>query len=378
MKKVIALISVIALLITGCVLPEPPYVEVTTETTVFEGRFYYEQLSNVDKNVYRELYQGITESLDKIYVHSTDGDRANEILMSVIYDFPEVFWTDGSATATTYGEKDQKGTYTVVEPVYAYAGETRAKMQQEIDEAVQEIINSVPTEYDEYGKIKYIYEYLIGAVEYVENAPDSQNIYSTFVNRGTVCAGYAKANQYLLNELGIGCTYVQGTANDGEVTDNHAWNIVKCNDKYYYIDLTWADPIPAEGEEDSFHEMTYDYLCCSDSEIGWSHVLQEGYDYPECTSDDLNYYRNHGMYYESIDRQQLLNAAKGSINEKSSSTVYKFASKELYEQGKGVLLDDVLKSAARYLCEKYGLQSVTYNYLEEDKMNKMEVYWSYE
>ena len=182
----------------------------------------------------------------------------------------------------------------------------------------------------------------------------------------------------MLNELGISCAYVQGTANDGEITDNHAWNIVKCNDKYYYIDLTWADPIPAEGEENDFHEITYDYLCCSDSEIGKSHVLQEGYEYPECSSDDLNYYRNQGMFYDNIDRQQLLNVARSSIDVKSRSTIYKFASKELYDEARGVLVEDVLKSAAQYLCEKYGLQSVTYKDLEEDKMNKLEVYWSYE
>ena len=59
---------------------------------------------------------------------------------------------------------------------------------------------------------KYIYEYLVNNVQYVEEAPDNQNIYSALVGKATVCAGYAKANQYLLNRMGIYCTYVIGTA----------------------------------------------------------------------------------------------------------------------------------------------------------------------
>ena len=378
MKKGILLIGLLTLAIRGCTLPEPPYMEVTTDASVFEGRFYYEQLSESEQLIYHEIYEGLMVEQAEICTHSADPDEANAIFLSVIYDFPEIFWADGSATATTHGVEGEKGCYTVLEPVYVYTGGEKEQMQEEIDAAVTQIISSVPAEYDEYGKIKYIYEYLINTVEYVENAPHSQNIYSSLVNHGTVCAGYAKANQYLLNELGIECTYVLGTAAREDKTDNHAWNIVQCNGNYYYIDLTWADPIPAEGDENLPHVITYDYLCCSDSEIEDTHVLQEGYEYPECASDDLNYYNANGMYYDVIDRQQLLDAAYRTIDAKESSTTYKFASKELYEQAKSLIEQDVLPVSAQYLCDKYDIEKVEYYYYEEDDMNKLVVYWIYE
>ena len=378
MKKGILLIGLLTLLIRGCVMGEPPYIETTTETSVFEGRFYYEQLSEEDKTVYRELYQGIIEGAEEICVHSTSPEEANAILEPIIFDFPEIFWIDGGANATTYGQEGKEGSYTIVEPTYVYTGEKREQMQQEIDKVIEEILESVPAEYDEYGKIKYIYEYLINMVDYVENAPDSQNLYSALVNKETVCAGYAKANQYLLNELGIGCTYVRGTAQDESTTDSHAWNIVKCNGNYYYIDLTWADPVPPEGEVVQAKEIVYDYLCCSETEIGKSHTLQEGYEYPECVSDDLNYYKANGMFYDSLDKQQLINAAHRSIDAKEGYTVYKFASRELYDQAITLIEQEVLPSSAQYLCNKYNMEKTEYRYLEETIMNKIVAYWYYE
>ena len=38
-------------------------------------------------------------------------------------------------------------------------------------------------------KIRYVYEYLVNTVDYDENAPDNQNIYSALVGKSSVCAG---------------------------------------------------------------------------------------------------------------------------------------------------------------------------------------------
>ena len=52
----------------------------------------------------------------------------------------------------------------------------------------------------------------------------------------SVCAGYARAFQLIMQKLKIPTYYVLGFAKE-----DHAWNIVKLNGRYYNVDLTWDD-----------------------------------------------------------------------------------------------------------------------------------------
>ena len=363
--------------LSGCMDVTPQFVQVTEDVSIFENKFYYGQLtSEAEQYAYREIYTGIMEQQEEIYIHEIDADRANNILHHIIYDFPLVFWTDGRATSTTIEETLFSDGFTVVEVDYLYTLDERKQKEAEIKSAAESILNTVPAEYGEYDKIKYIYEYLVNQIDYVEDAPDNQNIYSALVGNRTVCAGYAKATQYLLNELGIYCTFVTGTATNEEGTQPHGWNIVRCNDKYYYVDTTWADPYFMEGQVET-DEVSYDYLCCSEAVLEKTHVLDEGYELPACTSDDLDYYRLNNLFYERADKWTLLNAMKASIRAKAENTTFKFASTETYEQAKQMLLDELLNSAAEYLCERYGLQEVEYFYQDYTTTNRFVVYWQY-
>lgn len=347
----------------------PVYQEITVAESVFEDKFYYEQLTEEEQLIYKELYQGVDAHAEDITVHCLDGDKAGLILHSVIYDFSEIFWTDGSADVLTYEES-----HVVVQPTYTYSSEEREVMQAEIDTEVNAILAQISAEASEYDKIKYIYETLVRDVAYVENAPDSQNIYSTFVRKETVCAGYAKANKYLLERLGVYCIYVLGDA-DGE---KHAWNIVQCNGVMCYVDVTWADPLFSEEVEQIPEEILYDYLCCSDTMIGATHKAEEQYNYPECISDDLEYYHLNQMHYDNADRKTLLDTMRTSINAKEESTTFKFSDEAVYIQARDLIVNELLETAGEHLCRRYGLQEVECSYGEYQGLRRLVIYWKYE
>ena len=63
-----------------------------------------------------ELYQGVDAHAEDITVHCLDGEQAGEVLQSVIFDFPEIFWTDGASNTLTY-----EGSHVVVQPTYSYS-----------------------------------------------------------------------------------------------------------------------------------------------------------------------------------------------------------------------------------------------------------------
>ena len=363
----------------GCTKPEIPYVEVTTPEETFANKYCYNLMNEKGKQCYRELYQGIINQDETIYVHGTDWELCNSAIEAIYYDFPEIFWIDGSGENYIYLDE-----CTVYNLNYLCTKEEREKKEAEIDAQVTSILSQIPAEYSEYEKAKFVYKYLVDSIEYVEDAPDAQNIYSAFVNKETVCAGYARANQYLLNELDMFCIYVTGTTNEtAEDEDGHAWNIARINDKYYIIDVTWGDPIEevVEGQENiiEMEDMeTYDYLCYSDEMIKDTHFPDENYPYPACTSNDLEYFRLNGLYYESIDSNRMKETMKADIAAKSEYTVLQFSTPEMANEAKGMMHGDWIQDIVDYYCECYGVDEMMYYTALWEDFNRVVIYYVYE
>ena len=202
-----------------------------------EEKFYYQTLNEEEKRVYETILQGIRENQKGINVPMTEAKRVNQIFQFVLNDFPDIFWCSGAAETTAY--QIPEGGYAQICPEYTYEGETKEQMQRKINaeteaflEQVQEIQSA-----SEYDRIKYVYEYVIRTVDYVADARDSQNLFSALVGKESVCAGYARETQYLLEKLGVFCTYVTGTTRG----QPHAWNLVRCEGNYYYCLLYTSD-----------------------------------------------------------------------------------------------------------------------------------------
>ena len=243
---------------------EIPYQKVNLKETNPAQKYYYESLSEEDKVVYQQILQGVLDGNGEIYLHSADAKKNNQLFQFVLNDYPEIFWCDGRGKTTIY----QKGTesYSVLNPEYQYGQEERERKQKEIDAITQEVLDGAPKDGAEYEKIQYVYEYVINHTDYREGASDNQNIYSVLVNGESVCAGYARTTQYLLERLNVFCTYVTGTAKRPESSEEvpHAWNLVSCGEDYYYVDTTWGDPVYLEEVDTN---IVYDYLCISEEEL---------------------------------------------------------------------------------------------------------------
>ena len=127
----------------------------------------------------------------------------------------------------------------------------------EYSDKVAELLRGADALGSDREKEKYVHDALAEMAAYDRNAPYNQVAYSAIENGRTVCAGYARAFQLLMTQLGIPCYYCTGYAGEA-----HAWNIVLLDGKYYNVDLTWDDIEP----------MTYDYYNKSDAEFAGTHV----------------------------------------------------------------------------------------------------------
>lgn len=356
---------------------QPVFQEVEIPAGEVEGKYYYSTLTDEEKQVYQMILCGIRENAEKINVEMTDAGRVNEIYQFVLNDFPEIFWCSGAAETTAY--RIPEGGYSEFCPEYSYDGEQKEQMQKQIEAETKSFLeNARASKSDsEYDRIRYVYEYVIRTVDYEENAKDSQNLYSALVNKASVCAGYARETQYLLEKLGIFCTYVTGTTKG----QPHAWNLVRCDGDYYYVDTTWGDPVFLEsgGEEiPEAQQIQYDYLCCSEEELFRTHELDGDVEFPSCTSLTENYYVREGCYYQRYDEDRMQKQLNEEITSGKAVSVFKFSGTQAYEESRELLLNRLIRNAASSLAQIYDLSSARYSYQDDPVLCKITVYWQYE
>ena len=213
--------------------------ELTVTEEEVSGSFYFDCLTEEEQMVYRELLQGVNGMEETIRLHAGDSMDTAKVYEYLLYDRPELFWCDGSSRMTVYAD------YTEFSPGYTCSRETRDSRQTEIDSAAEQCLAGMPADSSEYERIRYVYEYLVDTVDYDQEAPDDQNIYSALVGKRSVCAGYSRAAQYLLGKTGSRCIYVTGTVSGQSA---HAWNIVSCGGNWYQMDVTFGDPVFLEEE----------------------------------------------------------------------------------------------------------------------------------
>ena len=92
----------------------------------------------------------------------------------------------------------------------------------------------------DYLKIKTIHDWITKNVKY-DHSKKYYSAYAGLRYGKTVCQGYAMLTYKMLTEAGINCRIISGKANNGEMTEAHAWNIVQLDGKWYNIDTTWDD-----------------------------------------------------------------------------------------------------------------------------------------
>ena len=127
-----------------------PYQKVSITEEENTEKYYYQQLPTEQRQVYQEILEGVRNHTEEIYVHNADVDETNQIFQKLMKDQPDIFWCDGTATATTY-----KGTesYTVLKPKYFYTAEESQKMQTAIMQAAEKWLADLDADADDYHKI---------------------------------------------------------------------------------------------------------------------------------------------------------------------------------------------------------------------------------
>ncbi len=283
-------------------------------------RTFYESLSSDEQRAYQLLIDGFMAMAPKISLEGckVPESRINVVWESAVSDHPEIFWV---LRHYSY-HYDANQIITEVEPHYNMDSEERARRQSAVDEAASALLSRIPAEMGDFDAALWLYELLADIMDYdsialqqqedrqkamkrqkiQDNAPDDlRSIYGALVQRKAVCAGYAVAYQYLLQQIGIECLYVRGCIRD---RGYHAWNIVNLEGDYYHVDVTWGDGSNTDARKHQKY-MSYNYFCLTDAEIRLSRSIDRKPPSPACTATACNYFVRKGLFFEAYDHEAV-------------------------------------------------------------------------
>lgn len=127
-------------------------------------------------------------------------------------------------------------------------------------------------------KVMAVHDWIINHTVFdVESAsagatpPDIFSYTGVMLNGKAVCGGYAKAFDYFMQILGIQSEYIVGYAtNSIGQTEGHAWNRVLIDGNWYYLDVTWDDPVSTRGDV-----LSHRYCMIPLADISRNHVITD-------------------------------------------------------------------------------------------------------
>ncbi len=278
-------------------------------------KYFYNQLEEYSKIIYRafesnkenmksgtykiELGNTFSNVLSQNGGQDILGDYYQSAIEAYTYDNPDIFYlspnkmylnieTITSGRNVTYNVYINNGNQT------NYLSDEFSTREQ-VDNAItqlERIKNSIIQNKtgNTYDDIKMVHDYLVDNVTYDSSISKQHiyNIYGALINKEAVCEGYARAFKYLLDNMDIPCVLVVGKATNTQgKSENHAWNYVQLNGKWYAVDTTWDDPVVVGGGTAS-QSSRYKYFLKSADEFNTDHFASgqftEGgkiFNYPE-------------------------------------------------------------------------------------------------
>ncbi|MBQ1241673.1 MAG: hypothetical protein IIX99_00540, partial [Oscillospiraceae bacterium] len=318
--------------------------------------FCRERLSPDMQGVYDMMLAAVQAHAGSFDLPGCSFDDACKVVDAIQYDHPELYYF---RTISMRGSE--------VLPVYGATADEVVAINARIEEALPKYLEGITDSMSAYDVALRLHAKMISSVDYdtialnretAQGGPEKdkidplRSITGVFLDGKAVCEGYARAIQYLLQRCGIECAEAAGDLHR-EGGGAHAWNIVKIDGEYYYLDVTWddsSDTVQAVKSSD----LGFDYFCITSEELSRTRDLKYcPVPMPECTATKANYYHHNGLVLTAFDGEKLKSFATAAAEKGNKSFTFKCASKAVFDEAfrrlcvEGDACYEALKAAAK-------------------------------
>ena len=228
----------------------------------FESNYYYNQLSSDERMLYDNLdalcYSYLTGTQDIVGITNygthysdkapfvnLDSDGIAKVYEIFKYSNPQYYFI-----GYRYGSIGSDWVIQIYDNFISGANRTTATTN--FKNTINSMVTTIQAQGDKLSMEKKAHDLIDAAVTYdtnysslagtssfssYEQSAYTQSCYSVFrndiSNKMTVCAGYSLSFELLCNAVGIDTIAV--------TSNSHAWNMVRQNGSWYYVDCTWDD-----------------------------------------------------------------------------------------------------------------------------------------
>ena len=378
------------------VVPEPQDIEIGDDETPYTPEtqdratsgntyFYYTRLSATQQRAYDAMVEAIQNFAPTVTLEGCNIDDASKINYAIAFDHPELFWYQSNIGLSMLGSELTLG--------YGMSRDEATDIQSRIDAAIPKYLEGITEDMSAYDVSLRLYAKIISMVDYdtialnreTSNGGPSKDetdylrtICGVFINGKAVCEGYARALQYLLQKCGVECAEVAGYTLDdnGNRGGGHAWNIVKIDGDYYFMDATWDDSSDTMKPVNS-NEVGFDFFCVTSDELLKTRDCDlSPTPIPECKALKGNYYYHNNLVIDSYDLNRIKAFAVAAAEKEKKSCCFKCKTEAVFNETlrrlfiEGDDCFDVVKAAAKV---NKSINSSTYSYGNKPKMHTIKI-----
>ncbi len=287
-----------------------------------EDYFQYSLLNTKEKAVYNDICNAIeiTQNVVNLKKYNVEVQTVCDVYEKVIADNPQYFWVTKMISYTCYSVDEQSifvdlylhytdgktvDVFDKNNKLTAIADRNEISNQiKNFNNKITEFLSNVSAATPDFEKEKLIHDFVVKSVSYdydnMNSDPSSKtdypriwDAYGALCDGKAVCEGYARLFQILCYHTGINANFVRGESQN----QPHAWNVVKLDNEWYHVDVTWDD-----STNDKY--SVYVWFNLTTEQIETDHLIEDDIlKVPDAYSKKYSFEKTFGISITSLDEK---------------------------------------------------------------------------